>query len=181
MLIHNVWDATTYGGAQEMHNAIGNSAAAARILSHRIHMRTSFIVMATATVLLAACEQSTSPAIAGLGGAFTTPTTSNAGSSAPLVISPGRAQLIVGGSIQLNTNAPLSLQNQVQWSSLRSTVAAVSPSGLVTGVAVGTATITARYVFDTTRVATAVVDVTGTTVTNPGTGGTTGGTGGGNP
>jgi hypothetical protein len=137
--------------------------------------------MATATVLLAACEQSTSPAIAGLGGAFTTPTTSNAGSSAPLVISPGRAQLIVGGSIQLNTNAPLSLQNQVQWSSLRSTVAAVSPSGLVTGVAVGTATITARYVFDTTRVATAVVDVTGTTVTNPGTGGTTGGTGGGNP
>ena len=87
----------------------------------------------------------------------------------------------MGSSIQLNTNAPLSLQNQVQWSSLKSTVATVTPSGLVTGVAVGTATITARYVFDTTRVATAVVDVTGTTVTNPGTGGTTGGTGGSNP
>ena len=167
-----------------MHNAIGNSAVAARILSHTVRMRTSFIVtavVASATILLAACEQSTSPSIAGLGGAFTTPPSGKAGSTAPLVILPGRAQLIVGGSIQLNTNAPLSLQNQVQWSSLRSTVATVSPSGLVTGVAVGTATITARYVFDTTRVATAVVDVTGTTVTNPGTGGTTGGAGGGNP
>jgi hypothetical protein len=184
MLIHMMWDATTYGGALRVHNAIGNSAAAARILSHTMHMRPSIIVntvMATAIALLAACEQSTSPIIAGLGGAVATPPSSNAGSTAPLVISPGRAQLLVGGTIQLNTNAPLSLQNQVQWNSLRSTVATVSPSGLVTGIAVGTATITARYVFDTSRVATAVVDVTGATVTNPGTGGMTGGTGGGNP
>jgi uncharacterized protein YjdB len=143
-------------------------------------MRISFIVMATTVALLAACQESTSPIIAGLGGGVTEPTSNNAGSTAPFAISPNRVQLLVGGTVQLNTNAPVSLQNQIQWSSLRSTVAAVSPSGLVTGVAVGTATITARYLFDTTRVATAVVDVTGT-VTNPPTGGTTGGMGGGNP
>jgi uncharacterized protein YjdB len=145
-----------------------------------MNMRISFIVMATTAALLAACQESTSPIIAGLGGGVTEPTSNNAGSTAPLAISPNRVQLLVGGTVQLNTNAPVSLQNQIQWSSLRSTVAAVSPSGLVTGVAVGTATITARYLFDTTRVATAVVDVTGT-VTNPPTGGTTGGMGGGNP
>ena len=136
--------------------------------------------MATTVALLAACQESTSPIIAGLGGGVTEPTSNNAGSTAPLAISPNRVQLLVGGVVQLNTNAPASLQNQIQWSSLRSTVAAVSPSGLVTAIAVGTATITARYLFDTTRVATAVVDVTGT-VTNPPTGGTTGGMGGGNP
>jgi hypothetical protein len=146
-----------------------------------MNMRISFIVMATTVALLAACQESTSPIIAGLGGGVTEPTSNNAGSTAPLAISPNRVQLLVGGTVQLNTNAPASLQNQIQWGSVRSTVAAVSPSGLVTAVAVGTTTITARYLFDTTRVATAVVDVTGTTVTNPPTGGTTGGMGGGNP
>jgi uncharacterized protein YjdB len=90
------------------------------------------------------------------------------------VISPTTAQLRVGGTFQFNTNAPTSLQSQVQWGSLESTVATVSPSGLVTAVAVGAATITARYAFDSTRVATATVTVTGPT-TNSGTAGMSGG------
>lgn len=125
--------------------------------------------------MLAACDQATSPIVAGIGGTATVPTGNVSNNAAPLVISPSRVQLLVGGTFQFNTNAPPSIRSQVQWSSSQSTVATVSPSGFVTAVAVGSATITARYAFDTTNVSTATVDVTGTTVTNPGMGITTGG------
>jgi uncharacterized protein YjdB len=134
-------------------------------------MRTSHLLLASiAVLLLAACDQ-TSTRIAGIGGTTALDTGNNTGGGVTaLSISPNRVQLLVGGTVQLSTNAPFSLQNQVQWGSLQSTVAVISPSGLVTGVAPGTATVTARYAFDTTRVASATIVVTGTT-----TGGSTGG------
>jgi len=138
-------------------------------------MRTPLIVISVAAAMLAACDQATSPIVAGLGGAATTPPGSVNNNAPPIVITPSQVQLLVGATFQFSTNAPAPLQNQVQWSSLQSTVVTVSPSGLATAVAVGTATITARFVFDTTRVATATVVVTGPTTM--GTTGTAGGSG----
>lgn len=126
-------------------------------------MRTPHVILASiAVVALAACDQTTSSRIAGIGATTGTGSGNNGGVST-LSISPNRVQLLVGGTVQLSTNAPFSLQNQVQWNSLQSTIVLVSPSGLVTGVAPGTATVTARYAFDTTRVASATIIVTGTT------------------
>jgi uncharacterized protein YjdB len=141
-------------------------------------MRINLIVVSVAAAMLAACDQSTTPAIAGLGGTTSVPSGGGVSSNtAPLAILPNHAQLLVGATFQFTTNAPTSLQNQVQWSSLQSTVATVSPTGLITAVAVGTATITARYSFDSTRVATATVDVTKPTTTTTGTSGMTSGSG----
>jgi hypothetical protein len=129
-------------------------------------MRTPHVILASmAALALAACDQTTSR-LAGIG-ATTGSGSGNNGGVSTLFISPNRVQLLVGGTFQLGTNAPFSLQNQVQWNSLQSTIVLVSPSGLVTGVAPGTATVTARYSFDTTRVATATVIVTGTTTGAP--------------
>lgn len=105
-------------------------------------------------VALSACGAGPSPTIAGLGGGNTT------ANSSRLAISPNQVQLVIRATAQLTTNAPTSLQNQVQWSSQPTTIASISPSGLVTALAPGTATITARYASDTTNVATATVVVT---------------------
>jgi hypothetical protein len=114
-----------------------------------------FIALAIGAAALAACESTTTPTLAALGG-----TASASGSTnAPLVISPNTVRLAVNGSTQLTTNAPFALQNQLQWSSLQTTVAETSPTGLVTAVGVGSATITVRYTSDTTNVATATVTV----------------------
>jgi hypothetical protein len=114
---------------------------------------------AVAAASLSGCESTSSPVVAAVGG-----TTAAVNSTDALLISPGRVTVTAGTSVQLNTNAPSNLRAQVQWSSSNTTVAAVSPSGLVSGIAPGSSLITARYSFDTTRVATAVVDVNGTTV-----------------
>jgi hypothetical protein len=143
---------------------------------HGHGMRTSFIVVLVTAVVLAACDQSTSPSIAGVGGTSGLPPGNVSNNTAALVIAPSHVQLVVGGTSQLSTNASTSLQNQVQWGSLKSTVATVSPTGLVTAVGVGTTIITARYSFDSTRVATATIDVTAGT-TNTGSGSMTGGMG----
>lgn len=138
------------------------------------------IALSIAAAALTACDQAAAPRIAGLGGAGAVSGggTSN-NTTQPLIVNPGRLQLAVGATFQLTTNAPATLQNQVQWNSLQSTIATISASGLVTAVAPGTATIVARYAFDTTRVATATIDVVGATTTG---GATTGGTtGSGNP
>jgi len=135
----------------------------ARILSWSDDMRKSLILLITAAAaMLAACDQAISPGVAGLGSTTTGQSTSTGGTTA-LAIVPNRIQLAAGATFQLSTNAPSNLQSRVQWSSQQSTVAAVSPTGLVSAISAGTATIIARYSFDTTRAATAVVTVTGTT------------------
>ncbi len=122
-------------------------------------LSTCLALALAAAAALGACGEASSPIIAGLGGGTTTSGTN----TSALTISPNAVQLTVGGTQQLNTNAPTSLQSQVQWNSLQTTIATISPSGLVTGVAAGPATVTARYSSDTTNVATATVVVTALT------------------
>jgi len=136
-------------------------------------MRSSLIVLGVGIAIAAsvlACDQATEPMIAIIPSV-----TGGAGSdSAPaLQVLPNAVQIPIGGSALLQTNAPLSLRNQVQWLSRQSTIASVSPSGTVTALAPGVASIVARYAFDTTRAATATVTVLGPNVP-ANTGGTTG-------
>jgi uncharacterized protein YjdB len=128
----------------------------------RVMRNPSFILILSSALVLAACDQATLPRIAGLGGT-TTAQSSNPNGSPALAVVPSRIQLAAGATFQFATNAPQALQSQVQWNSVQSTVATISPSGLVTAIRAGTTTIVARYAFDTTRVATAIVTVTGTT------------------
>lgn len=127
------------------------------------------MALSSAAAVLAACDQAGAPRIAGLGGTAASSGSDTTGAS-PLVVSPGQVQLPVGTTFQLSTNAPASLQNQLQWVSLQPSIAGVSTSGLVSALSPGTATIVARYAFDTTRVATATIDVVGTSTTDGTTG-----------
>lgn len=146
------------------------------------------ITLLAAAVSLAACDQAATPTIAGLGGGSGPVSSGNgsggsSGSPSTLAVQPSQVQLLVGNSVQLSTNAPFAMQSQVQWSSLAPAVVAVSPSGLATAVAPGTAVIVARFAFDTTEAGSSTITVIGTS-TVP-TGGTTtntaGANGGGNP
>jgi hypothetical protein len=139
-------------------------------------MRNPFIVIALGAAVLAGCEQSATPMIAGIGPATFIPPGNITSNLLPLVISPSSVNLLVGGVFQFSTNAPLTLRNNVEWGTLESNIVTISPTGLVNAVGLGTATITARYSFDTLRVATATVFVNGTTP-RAGTGGMTGGSG----
>lgn len=138
-------------------------------------MRHSILFIGVSALLLAGCDQLRTPLLAssapagGPGG--------NGGMTAPLAIFPTQVQLVVGGTAQLTSNAPTTLQSQVQWRSLQPAIAAVSPAGVVTAVAVGTAFVQARFAFDTTQTATATITVIGPPTS--GTGGTAGGGSGG--
>jgi uncharacterized protein YjdB len=108
--------------------------------------------IAVAVVVCAACDVSTDPRLAVISIGTTQ-------SSSSLSITPSTAQVNVGGVVQLQTNAPLTLQNQLQWASSQPSVAPVTPTGLVQGIAPGSAVISVRYSFDTTSVASAVIKV----------------------
>ena len=126
----------------------------------RLHPIPLLSIVSIAVIAIAACDQSTTGGtIAGLGG---TKSTTDTTAAAALIISPTQVQLAVGGKFQLSTNAPLNLQSQVQWRTSTATVAIVSATGLVTAIAPGAATVTARYVFDTSRVSSTAVNVVGT-------------------
>jgi len=103
-------------------------------------------------VALTACDMRQVPTYATVANTGTGTTT--------LSIIPSRVQLVIGTTAQLTTNAPAGQDTQIQWASRQPAVAAVSPSGLVTALAPGTATIVARFSFDTTVVGTATVAVT---------------------
>jgi Big-like domain-containing protein len=120
---------------------------------HRQSMRA---FTATAVILLAACDSTATPIVAAVGG-----THASVRGRQLLVLSPGALTLAVGSTFQLNTNAPTTLRNMLQWSSGNSAVASVSPSGAVFGAGVGSATISVRYSDDTTNVGTATITVTG--------------------
>jgi len=143
----------------------------------RLHPLITLILAGSALV---ACDQAAVPTIAGLGGG-TGPVGSGGntggsnGTATSITVLPNQAQLIVGGSVQLSTNAPLALQSQIQWTSLQPTVVAVSPSGLATAVAPGTAVVVARFAFDTTQSGSATITVIGTPATATARAGNTGG------
>jgi len=89
--------------------------------------------------------------LAGLGGG------DNGGTTA-LTVLPTDVQITVGSTTQLSTNAGTS--GALQWTSSNNSVASVTGTGRVTGLAVGTATITVRFAADTTNAATSNISVT---------------------
>jgi len=116
-----------------------------------------------AALAVAACDQRSNPTIAGIVGGSTASDSSgaNTGGATPLAISPSQLALTVGATFPLTTNAPAAFQNQIEWRTAQPNIATVNESGVVTGVAPGTAVVSARYTFDTTQAASAVVSVTG--------------------
>lgn len=131
-----------------------------RDVHHRAIMRPpKRILFLGAAVLgvIVACEQSQSPMIAGIADAPNART----GSQPALQTFPDQAQLIAGSSLQLRTNAPLALLNQVQWQSTDPAVAAVNPYGVVDALTPGTTIVRARYASDTTQVASTIITVVG--------------------
>ena len=115
--------------------------------------------VATAALSIVACDTASSPGIGRLLGPDTL-THDTTSSTAQLVVTPSFVQLAAASTVQLSTNAPSNLASQVRWTSLQSTIASVSQTGLVTTLTAGTATVVARYAFDTTNVASATIVVT---------------------
>lgn len=111
--------------------------------------RLLLLLAATTAVLIAACD--TAPQIIALGA--------NGPGNTTLRIAPSTAQINVGGLLQLSTNAPIDSQTVLEWSSFDPTIAAVTPAGVVQGIAAGTTTIKVRYSSDTTIFGTAVIKV----------------------
>lgn len=80
---------------------------------------------------------------------------------ASVAVAPTTASIAVGATRQLTASAlPAEAGQNVTWSSSAPSVATVSSTGLVTGIAAGTATITGRSVSDTTKTATSAITVT---------------------
>jgi len=111
-------------------------------------------VLPLALAAVASCDASTTPAVATVGPA------GFAAAIGPLSVSPGFIRIPVGTSAQLSVNATSELANQVEWSSLSSLIVTVDPTGVVTGLSVGVATVRARFAFDFTNTAVATVEVT---------------------
>jgi uncharacterized protein YjdB len=116
-------------------------------------MRKFLIVPLLAAVVAAvACDTSDSPDIASVS--------IGNGNVSGFAISPTRVRLLVGDNVQLSTNMPREQFNlNVAWASTDPAIAFVSPTGLVTGGQIGTATIYATLLTDTTQVATSTVQV----------------------
>ena len=85
------------------------------------------------------------------------------GGSVSIAIAPSAATLAVGATQQFAAAVSGSANTAVNWSTSASSIAAISSGGLVTGVAPGTAVITAAAVADPSRVATATITVTSPT------------------
>ena len=122
----------------------------------------SLIGFALCAIGVGACDERPLPRIGLLNPSSDTTRTGNP-TTGPLNVIPNRVQLPIGATYQLATDAPFSLESRVQWRSLNPSIAAVSPSGVVQALAAGSATIIARYSFDTTTSATAVVVVSAPT------------------
>src|SRR5690606_31159229 len=76
-----------------------------------------------------------------------------------VTVAPEVAAIEVGGTVQLVAVVHNSENQNVTWASAASNIATVSTSGLVTGVAPGTAVITATSAADPTKKATATIEV----------------------
>ncbi|WP_049273175.1 phage tail tube protein [Pseudomonas putida] len=80
---------------------------------------------------------------------------------ASVSVTPATASIAVAATRQLTASAlPSGAAQNVTWSSSAPSIAAVSASGLVTGVAAGSAVITATSVSDPTKTATSAITVT---------------------
>lgn len=110
---------------------------------------------------VAACDVAPSLRVAGLGGGGSTGGTGGNGGTNQLVITPNQAQVLVGATLPLTTNATTDQLTHLQWLSLQPNIATVTSTGIVTGVVPGSATIVARLVDDTLNFGTAIITVIG--------------------
>lgn len=78
-----------------------------------------------------------------------------------VTVAPSTASIEVGATTDLAaTVAPTGAPQSVSWTSSAPSIASVNSAGLVTGIAAGSATITARSTADTTKSGTAAITVT---------------------
>lgn len=106
------------------------------------------LVLAAAT----ACEDDTPSTAPPQGG--------QSGTAISIAIAPGAATIAVGGTQSMAASVSGTTNTVINWSTSASSVAAISSSGVVTGVAPGTAIITAAAAADPSRIATATISVT---------------------
>jgi hypothetical protein len=127
-----------------------------RVLHQRMRKHT-IVALLFAVAALVACDVDRTPTLAGIGGGLSTaplPTDSTL-----LIVFPTNAVIFLGTSIQLRTNVPDTAFQQLEWTSFNPFVATVSQTGLVTGGALGSATIRVRLLADTANSATSVIVV----------------------
>jgi hypothetical protein len=119
------------------------------------------IVALTALAALG-CDQRVPTEIVAIAGPGPAPSRPGGGqNSFVLEVTPSTAQIVAGGTVQLQTNADAALRSQLQWISSQPRIAPVTNEGLVTGRLPGVATIVVRLAFDTTRFASATITVVG--------------------
>ncbi|MBS3967375.1 MAG: Ig-like domain-containing protein [Truepera sp.] len=100
---------------------------------------------------------------------MTSPTWPSTPAINSVTINEANQSIVVGGTFNFTAtvDAVGGADPVVTWSSSDETVATVDTNGVVTGVAVGTATITATSVFDSTKAASVVVTVSATSSPPP--------------
>jgi hypothetical protein len=137
-----------------------------RVEKFRMRMHRA-ILLAVAAASLAGCDERRASVVGSLGA----PTVGGVvggvaiiGTPFTFFVTPSIVTLFVGQSVQLVLSVPDTLATHVQWSSLQPRVAAVTNTGLVTALGVGTATVAARLTADTNVVAPATILVSGPVV-----------------
>jgi len=116
-------------------------------------MRIKTLLAGAIVVLVLGCNLAEPPTIAGLFG----PASINGLNAPQLVISPLAIEMVIGQEAQISTNAPDSLLSQLIWSSRNPTIAAVSQTGVVRALAVGSASIVVQYSFEPLNSASATI------------------------
>ena len=130
----------------------------------KFHMRMHrAILLAVAAASLAGCDERRASVVGSLGGP-TFGSVAVIGTPFTFFVTPSIVTLFVGQRVQLVLSVPDTLTTHVQWSSLQPRVAAVTNTGLVTALGVGTATVAARLTADTNVVAPATILVSGPVV-----------------
>ena len=119
-------------------------------------------IVALAALTALGCDQRLPTEIVGIAGPGPPPSHPGGDqNSFVLAVTPSVAQIVVGGTVLLQTNADVALRSQLQWISAQPRIAPVTNEGLVTGREPGVAAIVVRLAFDTTRFAVATITVVG--------------------
>jgi len=118
-------------------------------------MRIKSLLVGAVVVALVGCNLAEPPTIAGLFG----PASINGLNAPQLVVSPTNIQMNLGQEAQVSTNAPDSLVSQLIWTSRNPAIVSVSQTGVVRGLAIGSASVVVQYSFDPVNSASATIVV----------------------
>ena len=118
-------------------------------------MRIKLLLAGAIIAVVAGCNLAEPPTIAGIFG----PSSINGLNAPQLVVSPQAISMQLGQEAQISTNAPDSLLNQLIWTSRNPTIVAVSQTGVVRALAVGSASVVVQYSFEPLNSASATIVV----------------------